>query len=103
MGSSVVPRKTFAHIFAQPELNRHVGSFLGDLREGLLDQARWCMAAKPLSGHHRVRLWCLGCLWRWLRHPWNQLRGRVPSRGIAAAEFPFIVSPNPGDDFPHGW
>ena len=101
MGSSVVPQKTFAHIFAQPELNRHVGSFLGDHREGLLDQVRWCMSAKPLAGRNRVRLWCLGRLWEWLRHPWNQL---PTPRGTAAVELPYgTVPPNPAEDFPHGW
>ena len=41
--------------------------------------------------------------WRWMHSRWHLLRGVVSSRGIAAAEFPFTVPPNPGNEFPHGW
>ena len=91
--------KAFEYIFAQPELNRHVGSFLGDDREGLLDQTRWCMTARPLAGPDRVRLWCLGCLWRWLNM--HMLQPRAPI-GYAAVELPWGTV-TATEDFPHGW
>ena len=92
-----------ASVFTQPELNRHVGSFLGDDGPGLRDQVKWSLSSKAMAGRASVRIWCLGCLHRWLRYPWTQAKRWLSSRAMAAAETPFTVPPDPQDEYPFGW